>query len=213
MANIDWMIRGQWLVTCNCDVGCPCQFNSRPTHGNCRGMLGVEIKEGYFGDVRLDGLRFCGLYAWPKAIHEGGGEAQPIVDESATAEQRTAILTIMKGEETEPGATVFNVFAATLDQVHDPLFVPIEFRANIEAREGRISMPGVLEVTAEPIRNPMMGDEHRVRIDIPNGFEYTIAEVASGAAKTGERARIALDWRDSHSHFVDLHLTRQGVVR
>ena len=177
MANIEWMIRGSWLTTCNCDVGCPCQFNALPTHGDCRAALGCEIETGHFGDVALDGVRFGGLFAWPKAIHEGHGEAQPIVDESASAEQREAVLAIMKGEHTEPGATIFNVFAATLDTLHDPIFAPIQFEADTESRTGRMHVPGVVDVTSEPIRNPVTGDTHRARIDIPHGFEYAVAEV------------------------------------
>jgi hypothetical protein len=52
-----------------------------------------------------------------------------------------------------------------------------------------------------------------VRIDIPHGFEYTIAEIASGTTNTGERAAVPLAWNNAHAHFVDLHWTRHGVVR
>ena len=89
MAKIDWMIKGPWLTTCNCVVGCPCQFNALPSHGHCRAAVGCEIEEGHFGNVRLDGVRFAGLFAWPGAIHFGNGEAQPIIDQSATQQQRT----------------------------------------------------------------------------------------------------------------------------
>lgn len=213
MANIDWMIRGAWITTCNCTIGCPCQFNQLPTHGDCRAAVGCEIDEGFFGDVRLDGIRFAGLFAWPGPIHEGGGEAQPIIDSSAKPEQRNAILRIMKGEETEPGATIFNVFAPTLDTLHEPLYVPIDFAADKDQRVGHISIADVLQVDSEPIRNPITGGEHRIRIDIPEGFEYTVAEIASGTTKTGKRASIGLDMSKTHAHFVDLHMTRQGVVR
>jgi hypothetical protein len=213
MPNVEGMIEGPWLTTCNCDIGCPCQFNSLPTHGNCRAAVGCEISKGHFGEVRLDGVRFAAILAWPGPIHEGGGEVQPIVDAGATAAQRDAILTIMKGEQTEPGATIFNVFSATIDKLHEPLFLPIEFQADVEKRVGRIVVPGVLDVTSQPIRNPVTGEELRARFDMPNGFEFSVAEVAGGTAKTGERASVALDWQNSHAHFVDLHWTQQGVVR
>jgi hypothetical protein len=212
MAKIDWMIKGPWLTTCNCVVGCPCQFNALPSHGHCRAAVGCEIDEGHFGKVRLDGVRFAGMFAWPGAIHFGGGEAQPIVDERATQEQRDAILTIMKGEETEPGATIFNVFAGTFTKLHAPLFLPIEFSADIDGRLGRLHVAGVLDVTSEPIRNPVTGAAHRVRIDMPNGFEYTQAEVAQATTRSGNKAAIALDSRGSHAHFTQIHFTRQGVV-
>ena len=27
----DWHIEGEWFKNCNCDPGCPCDFNQRPT--------------------------------------------------------------------------------------------------------------------------------------------------------------------------------------
>jgi hypothetical protein len=119
----------------------------------------------------------------------------------------------MKGEETEPGATIFNVFAATIDTMHEPLFLPIDFDANVNERIGRVSVSGVLDIESEPIRNPVTGATHRARIEIPHGFEYASAEVASGTTRTGNRAAIPLAWSNAHAHFVDLHWTRQGVVR
>ena len=153
------------------------------------------------------------MFAWPGAIHFGGGEAQPIVDASATPQQRDAILTIMKGEETEPGATIFNVFAGTFAKMHDPLFLPIEFSADIDGRMGRIHVPGVLDITSEPIRNPVTGATHRVRIDMPERLRVLASRGRQATTRTGKNAAIPLDWRGSHAHFTQLHYTRQGVVR
>lgn len=213
MAHTDWSIRGPSLTSCNCDIGCPCQFNSPPTHGNCRATMGIEVEEGHFGDVSLDGVRFGLLAAWPGPIHEGGGEVQPFIDPDTTPEQREAILAIMAGEHTDPGATIFNVFAATLDKVHDPIIAPVDIDCDIEERIGHLRVPGIVDMTCEPIRNPVTGATHRARIDIPDGFEYTVAEVAAGATRTGEKATIDLDWTAAHAHLADLHWTQHGVVR
>ncbi len=32
-----WHLTGQVIVTCNCDWGCPCNFNALPTQGKCEG--------------------------------------------------------------------------------------------------------------------------------------------------------------------------------
>ena len=77
-----WEIRTIEFANCNCAYGCPCQFNAYPTHGNCEAVYAI-ITEGHYGDVKLDGLRFGGVFEWPKAIHEGNGKAQPFVDERA----------------------------------------------------------------------------------------------------------------------------------
>ena len=120
MTYVDWRMRGPEIANCNCSWGCPCQFNALPTNGDCRAMTAMRIDEGHFGDVDLSGLSWVGMFAWPKAIHEGNGEAFVVVDEKASEEQRNAILTILSGQETEPGATIFNVFATVIDTMHEP---------------------------------------------------------------------------------------------
>lgn len=208
---IDWRIKGPAIVACNCDWGCPCQFNALPTNGNCRATTGMRIDQGHFGDIDLSGLRIAALFAWPRAIHEGHGEVLPIVDRRANERQREALLKIMSGEETEPGATVFSVFATTYDTVHQPRFEPIEFEADMDARTGRISIPGLVEARTEPIRNPVTGAVHRARVVLPHGFEYTEAEYASGTVEAP--SVIPLSWANRHSHIAIWHFTPTGPVR
>ncbi len=210
MPDTKWAIKGRELVQCNCDYSCPCQFNALPTHGNCHALLGVTIVEGYHGDTRLDGLNIAAVVAWPGAIHEGKGHCLPIVDERATPAQREALLRIMSGEDTEPGATFFQVFATTYEKVYDPVFTRIEFEVDVTGRKGRLNVPGFIESRGEPILNPVTGEEHRVRIDLPHGFEYDIAEVGRGWAATSGPVRIEL--QDSHAHFAELNMTGSGVV-
>ena len=211
MAHVDWSMKGLELTTCNCAWGCPCQFNSLPTYGDCRAAVAMQIEEGHFGDVSLDGLRWVSLFAWPGPIHKGDGEAQIVVDERADAAQREALLKILSGEETDPGATIFNVFAATFSKVHQPLFKPIEFEADLDRRTGRFAVPGVIEATAEPIRNPTTGEPHRARVSLPHGFEYTEAEYASSTVKAS--GAIPLEYTNTHAHLTVLHMTPQGPVR
>jgi len=171
----------------------------------------MEIEEGHHGDTRLDGLRVAGIFAWPGPIHEGRGEAVVVIDERATETQREALLRILGGEDTEPGATIFNVFAATLDKVNDPIFTGIDFEVDVDGRKARLNVPGVMEARGEPILNPVTGEEHKIRIDLPHGFEYARAEVGRGWATT--KGPIALQLADSHAHFYDLHMNQSGVVR
>ena len=107
MAYIDWRMRGPEIANCNCAWGCPCQFNALPTNGNCRAMTAMRVDDGHFGDLSLGGTRWLGMFAWPGPIHLGGGEVQLVIDDGATMAQREALLTILSGQETEPGATIF----------------------------------------------------------------------------------------------------------
>ncbi|HIK31422.1 MAG TPA: DUF1326 domain-containing protein [Oscillatoriales cyanobacterium M59_W2019_021] len=186
MSYTDWKIETKRLVSCSCDYGCPCEFNGRPTQEFCEGVEAMEIVEGYFGDVRLDGLRVAGIYRWPGPVHEGGGIYQAIIDDRATESQKEALLTILSGQEQEP-TTAFSIYASTIDEEPDPIFAPIEFEWNLQNRTGRMAVSGVFAAALEPIRNPMTGKLHLAAIELPHGFEFRKAEMASSTFhSTGE---------------------------
>src|SRR5215217_3019471 len=113
-AMTHWEFKGRELVNCTCEYGCNCQFNALPDKGHCHAVVGMQIDEGRHGDTRLDGLRIGAIFKWPGPIHEGNGEALAFVDERADEKQRDALLRIMTGQDTDPMATVFAVFAATI---------------------------------------------------------------------------------------------------
>jgi len=210
MSETSWTIRALEFSNCNCSYGCPCQFNGLPTHGHCRAVVGFQIYSGHHGDTRLDGLRVAGMFIWPGPIHEGHGEAALIIDQRANEAQRSALLRILSGKDTEPGATIFNVFASTLEKVHEPVYSEIEFEIDVGRRRAQLKVPGYIESRGEPILNPVTGAEHRVRIDSPNGFEFRLAEVGRGWSKT--QKPMTMDLADSYGHFCELNLSQSGVV-
>jgi hypothetical protein len=182
-----------------------------PTDGTCRAAASYVVDEGHFGDVNLAGVITTGLYSWPGPIHEGKGSMQLIIDENASPAQRDAMLKIMQGEETEPMATMWSVFTAMVTTIHEPLIKPIHFVVDVDARTAQLSIPGIVESSGEPIRNPVTGKKHRARIDLPNGFEYSLAEMGSGTTKaTGD---IELDFESSYGQFARLHLSPTGPIR
>ena len=210
MTDTKWIIKGREFVHCNCAYGCPCQFNALPTHGNCQAVAAIDIEQGFHGDTPLAGLRIAAILAWPGAIHEGRGQVVPIVDERADEAQRDALLRIMSGLDTLPGATFLQVFATTYEKVHDPVFAKIELDIDIDGRSAKLTVPGVIDARGEPIVNPVSGEEHRARINLPQGFEYDICEVGRGWATT--QGPIAIELADSHAQFAKLHMTESGVV-
>jgi hypothetical protein len=206
-----WQIKGRELANCNCAYGCPCQFNALPTHGDCRAFVGYQIDQGHYGDVRLDGLRAALIVSWPGAVHQGNGTMQVIVDERADPRQREALRKIIQGEDTKEMATMWWVYSAMAPNKLETLYKPIAFEVDVEKRTGRMSIPGVAEMSAEPIRNPVTGEEHRARIDLPHGFEYKIAEM--GSASSSVKGQIAMELKNSYGQFAELHLSDTGVVR
>lgn len=208
---IAWEIQGREIVNCNCAYGCPCQFNALPTHGHCEAAGAILIEKGRFGDVSLDGTKIAFVFQWPGAVHEGRGRCLPIVDESATEEQRNALLTLMSGEESDPFATMFSVYSSTLETIHDPVFTKIDFDVDIGSRTGHIRIKDLIDTSVEPIRNPVSGESARSRIDLPAGFEYEIAEMASASSEVGGPIPLAL--KDSYGQLAYLHINNHGPVR
>jgi hypothetical protein len=175
-AATEWRIVGEEVGSCNCDWGCPCQFESDPTHGNCKTLIGYEIREGHFGETSLDGVRFAEVMAFPGPVYEGNGTMQLIIDESATPEQREAIEQLVSGDH---GGTYFEVFASVAPNKHETLEASVEIEADRERRVASVRVGELAECAIEPIKSPVSGDEHRVRIDLPDGFEYKQAEIAN----------------------------------
>ena len=212
MSRTDWYIEGRCFGNCNCIDGCPCQFEGKPTFGGCTGFEVLQIDKGHFGDVGLKGLRCALIYFWPGPIYEGKGQMQAIIDERANPEQREAIKTVIHGGETETAATHWWVFHAMSDTVHETLYKRIEFEVDIEARRAKVSIAGLIESTGYPITAPHGGEEYRVRIDIPGGIEFELAEIGKATTKASGGA-IQLDLDGSYGQFNILRHSPTGVVR
>ena len=183
-----WEIHGYEVANCNCAYGCPCQFNALPTTGTCEAAVGFRIEKG-------------------------NGERQIIIDEKASPEQRTALEKILSGDDTEPMATIQWVINAMTSTHHETLYKSVRVDGDISERTGRVVVDGVFQVDAEPIKNPVTGDLHRVRIDNPNGFEFTIAEMASGTTKTSGGDIDLPNNNQTHSHMCEIHWNNSGVIR
>ena len=209
MARVDWRLKGEWIKNCNCAFGCPCDFNARPTNGYCKGLAGMHITEGHFGDVRLDGLNFFVTVDFPGALHEGNGTLQPIIDERATPQQREALFGIMSGQNSAEG-TIFHIFSLIVSKTLDPIFAPIRFEFDMPGRRAKVSIPGVLESANEPIRNPVTGQPHRIQVMMPEGFEHRGAEISS--ARIVSTGGIKFEVPEGHGSLARVTQTPQGVA-
>jgi hypothetical protein len=179
----DWRLKGQWVRNCNCAFGCPCYFNGKPTYGVCRSLAAMHIEEGYFHEVKLDGLNWIVVLDLPGPEHEGNGKFQAIIDERATAEQREALVDILSGRHSEPG-TVFNIFSLITTRVLDPVFAPIEFSFDLKEQRARVSARSLLVTNVEPVRNPVTRAERHIQSVIPEpcGVEVAMACIESMGA-------------------------------
>ena len=161
----DWKVKGTVLVACNCDFGCPCNFNARPSTGDCEGGWTWHIEEGSYGDVDLDGLTIALFADWPGAIHEGNGKASIFIDEQADESQREALSELAHGRAGGPWGIFINTY-----ELLGVDFVPFD----LELAEERSSLKigEVAELQMEPIKNPVTGAEIRAGVTLPTGLVF-----------------------------------------
>jgi hypothetical protein len=161
-----WHVKGKVLVACNCDWGCPCNFNARPTTGKCEGGWTWHVEEGFYADTKLDGLSFSVYVNWPGAIHEGNGEALILMDERANDSQRAAIETLIQGKVGGP----WGILGWTWPTVHGPYAV--SYDVDFDSVNARLRCGDHVEVEGAPIRNPVSGVESHPAVVLPQGIIF-----------------------------------------
>ncbi len=206
-----WTLRGTEYVNCNCRWGCPCQFGAKTTYGHCEGIAAGHIEEGTFNDTRLDDLDWVLLVSWPGEIAEGNGTEQVILDARADAAQREGLRKILHGEATAPGATHFYVYNSMMSHVLDTLYLSIDLSIDIGARTASVTIADLVESIGAPVVSRFSGMPRRMGISLPDGFEYTYAEM--GNASTTSRAGVHLELKDSYGQFNLLHMNQDGIIR
>lgn len=169
-----WQMKADYVETCNCDFGCPCNFSGFPTNGFCRALVFFHIQAGNYGNVTLDGIEVVYAVSWPKAIHEGNGTLQLFISNQSDESQRNAIVNIFTGKAKGDGP--FALFASTLKYILDSQFVDIN--AKINGTRSSFSVPGIMDVQLESFINPVTGDEQYTKIQLPKGFIWKIADAA-----------------------------------
>ena len=167
-----WNMTADYVETCNCDYGCPCNFNGFPTYGSCQALVLFHIRSGSYGDTRLDDLDFIAAEYWPKAIHEGNGIAQHFITNKANELQRHALVNIVSGQAKGDGP--FELFSGTFKYFLEPQFV--EIRINLNGKKSSFSVPDVMDVQTESFVNPVTGEEQDTRLQLPNGFIFKLAD-------------------------------------
>jgi hypothetical protein len=173
---VKWELEGTVLIACNCDFGCPCNFNALPTKGYCEGGWTWHVERGQFDGVALDGLTFTVMVKWPGAIHHGHGHALVLVDERADEAQRDAIAELVGGGHGGP----WGVLAWTWPTIEGPHAVSYELE--LDGRISRVRAEDALMLELEPIRNPVSGAEVHPGVLLPEGIIVKEGDLA--ASKT-----------------------------
>ena len=170
-----WHLTGTAFIACNCDWGCPCNFNALPSRGFCEGGWTWHVEAGSVDDVSLDGLNFTVCVKWPGAIHHGNGEGVILVDERASGAQRDAIEALVSGKFGGP----WGVLAWTWPKVHGPKAVP--YRINNDGVHSSVAAGDSLRLECTTIKNPVTGAEAHPSMTLPEGLVVKAADLGASA--------------------------------
>jgi hypothetical protein len=201
--KIKWQIRVYYLDSCNCDWGCPCQFNAKPTYGNCEGVGGIHIIEGNYGDIKVNGLNMAWMASWPGPIHEGHGKGSFYIDRRTNEGQFYALSRILTGRA---GGGPFVIYGSVMDVMEEPKRARITFqskelrsRVNIVLDEEEKTVVG--EAWLEPMTNPVTGKVHRAIIELPEGFEATRMDMSSTKTVMANDALLKFQYAGTYGSF------------
>jgi hypothetical protein len=172
----DWCMKGEILGTCNCDWGCPCNFDAPPTHGHCDGVYAFVVHEGRYGDVVLGGVAFAWGGHSPGPIHHGEGMDLLVLDEASSVEQRDAIETLWHGGGV---GSPFDEFASVRATALGPIIAPIEFELAGMNSRFRVAGGALLDLAMSRVRNPVTGEEEELYLDKPTGFTSKRSELGT----------------------------------
>ncbi len=168
----------------------------------------MNIQDGKFEAVDLKGVKWVATVHWPGAIHQGNGDVEVFIDEKASQPQRDAMLQILSGKA---GGAFFEIVAATAPNFKGVRFVPINWMFDKDKRQAHLSIPGFIETTTEPLKIIPTGEEQRVIVKMPNGFEYKEMEVAQAVTLKATGA-IKFQWKGTHSSLAYVEQTNKGLV-
>jgi hypothetical protein len=188
-------MEGAVLGACNCDWGCPCNFDAPPTYGHCQGMYTWVVRKGRYGDTPLDGLTFgWGGYS-PGPMHEGRGIAVVAIDEAATPAQRQAIDALTRSGE---AGLPWDILNAVTERWLETIVAPFEVELAGINSTIRVGGGDIYELRLSRIKNPVTGDDEELYLDKPTGFTAVRSELGSSVVDRFEWG--GLSWHERQKY-------------
>lgn len=184
---MSWHLRGHVLIACNCDWGCPCNFNAPPTSGDCEGGWIWAIGDGAIDGVDVSGQGLAVFADWPGAIHDGGGVASAYLDDRADDAQTAALTRLLRGDLGGPWAIFINTYS--LAGPHRA-----SFDISLAGHASTAVIDDVADLELDHIHNPVTGVEGRFQVTMPAGIVLNHAEMAAS-----KRFRVHGDVEYDHS--------------
>jgi hypothetical protein len=107
-------LAGRCVGHCDCTQICPCAVDEPPTgpHGQCHGLIVMNITDGALDDTDLSGTKVVLSYSSPGKISDGGLRLGLVIDNAVSGEQAVALERIFSGK----AGGMFEAFAGLTDK-------------------------------------------------------------------------------------------------
>ena len=202
-----WTMKGSLLGPCNCDWGCPCNFDVAPSYGNCDGVYVYWVEDGRYGDVSLDGLKYAMVGSSPGPVHEGNLRSLLVVDSRASGEQRAALEDLWKSGE---AGLPFDIWNTVTTEWLTTITAPIDIE--LARIDSRVSIDGgrILELAMSRVKNPVTGDDEELYLVKPTGFTSTRSELGMSTVFRVDCAGWKWDYSGRYGEFAEYEYAGPG---
>jgi len=197
-----WYLKGDWFDVCKCSIPCPCTFAQATTTGDCEGVLAWHIREGRYGDVRLDGLNLVAIGEFEGNIWAGAKLTMGLfIDERADESQRQALQVIFGGQAGGwPGQ-----MGTMIGEFRGIEYAPIDFDIASDLAYWAATVPGKVKARGEALTGPTTRPGERVQTHNPPGCETGPGGIATWGTATAYKAEgfgMRQDWAGRSSKHI-----------
>jgi hypothetical protein len=143
-----YVLDGDLLEVCNCNVLCPCWIGEDPDNGTCDSSLAYRFTAGSIDGVDVSGVVAAGVVRIPGNVLKGNWTRQLYVDERATNAQADAVIDVLTGKKGGPLADLAALIGNELPAQRAPIVFDL-----VEGK-GTLRIGAVLEAVMQPYRGP-----------------------------------------------------------
>jgi hypothetical protein len=137
-----WTVSGEMIETCSCNMLCPCWYGVQDLmvmdQGWCASPILFRLRDGTAEGVNLSGLTLALALFFPgPTLYDGNATARLYLEETATADQRSALEPIMQGKRGGPMQILAGLITTWLPTQTTSITVQ-EANGTVQATVGRV---------------------------------------------------------------------------
>jgi hypothetical protein len=137
-----WTLSGEMIETCSCNMLCPCWYGVQELmvmdQGWCASPILFRLRDGTADGVILSGLTLALALFFPgPTLYDGNATARLYLEETTTADQRSALEPIMQGQRGGPMQILAGLITTWLPTQTTPIAVQ-ETNGTFQAKVGNV---------------------------------------------------------------------------